>query len=58
MTWFVRIWEYEVMGNAVAAYGADGEWAQLFARGTGYLGAEPVPEHRCRGQLPYRGHLA
>jgi hypothetical protein len=33
---YVRVWEYQVIDHAVAdfvvAYGADGDWAQLFSR--------------------------
>jgi heme-degrading monooxygenase HmoA len=38
---FVRIWQYVVdpvkSAPFVSSYGPDGEWAQLFGRGTGYL---------------------
>ena len=41
---YVRVWEYDVdAGQAdafVAAYGADGDWAELFRRGRGYAGTE------------------
>ena len=41
---FVRVWEYEVPGDQVAAftvaYAADGPWAELFARADGFLGTE------------------
>lgn len=41
---YVRVWEYEVppasVDDFVAAYGADGDWAALFAHGPGYLGTE------------------
>ena len=41
---YTRIWEYEVaeadIGAFLVAYGADGDWAQLFRRGPGYLGTE------------------
>jgi hypothetical protein len=41
---FVRVWEYEVPGDQAAAfteaYAADGAWAELFARGDGYVGTE------------------
>jgi heme-degrading monooxygenase HmoA len=41
---YLRIWEYDVTADHVddfiAAYGADGDWAQLFRHGTGYLGTE------------------
>jgi heme-degrading monooxygenase HmoA len=38
---FVRVWQYLVDPDEAtrfkSAYGPDGEWAQLFERGTGYL---------------------
>lgn len=38
----VLVWEYQVPAAHVAEferrYGPDGEWAQLFRRGAGYLG--------------------
>lgn len=38
----VRVWEYEVVADCVAdfesAYGADGDWAQLFATESGFRG--------------------
>ena len=41
---FVRTWRYRVGREAheafEAAYGPDGDWARLFARGSGYLGTE------------------
>ena len=41
---YVRVWEYDVdAGQAdafVAAYGAGGDWAELFLRGRGYAGTE------------------
>jgi heme-degrading monooxygenase HmoA len=41
---FVRIWLYSVdepnRARFEAAYGADGDWARLFALGDGYLGTE------------------
>ena len=41
---YVRIWQYEVHPGAapefIAAYGAGGDWAELFARGAGYEGTE------------------
>jgi len=41
---YVRVWQFEVHPNAVAAlvaaYGAGGDWAELFARGAGYGGTE------------------
>ena len=41
---YLRIWEYVVTPDAedefVAAYGADGDWARLFARAAGYAGTE------------------
>ena len=40
---FVRVWEYEVPGHQaafIAAYAADGPWAELFARADGFLGTE------------------
>jgi heme-degrading monooxygenase HmoA len=40
----VRIFEYDVApaqaDGFAAAYGAEGDWARLFARGHGYLGTE------------------
>ena len=41
---FVRTWRYRVGRDAreafERAYGPDGDWARIFARGTGYLGTE------------------
>jgi len=41
---FVRIWAYRPADGAeagfAAAYGPEGAWAELFRRGTGYLGTE------------------
>jgi heme-degrading monooxygenase HmoA len=41
---FVRVWEYEVPSDRVAAfaaaYAADGAWAELFSRAPGFLGTE------------------
>ena len=41
---FIRVWEYEVSAANIeaftAAYGSDGDWAQLFQRGPGYVGTE------------------
>lgn len=41
---FVRVWEYEVTADHVdafvAAYGGEGDWAQLFRTGRGFLGTE------------------
>lgn len=41
---FVRVWEYEVPGDRVAAfitaYAADGAWGELFGRAAGFLGTE------------------
>jgi heme-degrading monooxygenase HmoA len=41
---FVRVWRYRVADHARAAferaYGSDGDWARLFARGEGYLGTQ------------------
>ena len=41
---FVRVWEYEVPGDRVAAftvaYAADGAWGELFSRAAGFLGTE------------------
>jgi len=41
---FVRLWEYEVPGDRVAAfttaYAADGAWGELFGRAAGFLGTE------------------
>ena len=41
---YVRGWGYDVPGDQVAAftaaYAADGPWAELFARGAGFLGTE------------------
>jgi heme-degrading monooxygenase HmoA len=38
----VRVWEYEVVAGSVAefesVYGADGDWAQLFASEPGFRG--------------------
>lgn len=40
----VIVWRYEVAGEHAAAfraaYGPDGDWAQLFARAAGFLGVE------------------
>ena len=44
VTVFVRIWQYDVTPERAAEferiYGADGEWAHLFAASAGYLGTE------------------
>ncbi len=41
---FVRTWRYRVgrreRESFERAYGPDGDWARLFARGSGYLGTE------------------
>jgi heme-degrading monooxygenase HmoA len=41
---YIRVWEYEVAADHtdafLAAYGADGDWAQLFQRGRGYVGTD------------------
>ncbi len=41
---YLRIWEYDVPSEAVdrfvVAYGASGDWAQLFARADGFVGTE------------------
>ena len=41
---YIRVWEYEVVAEHtdtfVAAYGADGDWAQLFHRSRGHVGTE------------------
>ena len=41
---YIRVWEYEVAADHtdafVAAYGAEGEWGQLFRAGRGYVGTE------------------
>jgi heme-degrading monooxygenase HmoA len=41
---YIRVWEYEIAADRIdaflAAYGADGDWAQLFQRGRGYVGTE------------------
>ncbi|SNT01278.1 Antibiotic biosynthesis monooxygenase [Geodermatophilus saharensis] len=41
---YLRIWAYDVppgaVGRFVAAYGADGDWARLFARAAGFAGTE------------------
>jgi heme-degrading monooxygenase HmoA len=41
---FVRVWEYDVPGDQasafIAAYAADGAWAELFARAIGFQGTE------------------
>jgi antibiotic biosynthesis monooxygenase len=41
---FVRVWEYEVPGDRIAAfttaYAADGAWGKLFGRAAGFLGTE------------------
>jgi heme-degrading monooxygenase HmoA len=39
---YVRVWEYQVEAGQSAAfraaYGAEGDWAQLFRKGRGYAG--------------------
>jgi heme-degrading monooxygenase HmoA len=49
---YVRVWEYQVIDHAVAdfvvAYGADGDWAQLFSRGEGYVGTELYQNARAK----------
>ena len=41
---FVRVWEYQVSDDRVAAftaaYTADGAWGELFGRAAGFLGTE------------------
>lgn len=41
---YIRVWAYEVGADHIdaflAAYGVDGDWAQLFRRGRGYVGTE------------------
>ena len=41
---YIRVWEYEVAADHVdafiAAYGAAGDWAQLFQRSRGHVGTE------------------
>ena len=41
---FVRVWEYQVSDDRVAAfttaYAADGAWGELFGRAAGFLGTE------------------
>lgn len=41
---YVILWTYDVPVDAaaefIAAYGADGDWAQLFAKGAGFIGTE------------------
>lgn len=41
---FVRIWDYDVPDESMAAfrvaYGAQGAWAELFRRAPGFLGTE------------------
>jgi heme-degrading monooxygenase HmoA len=41
---YVIVWTYDVPLHAtdhfIAAYGPDGDWAQLFAKGAGFLGVE------------------
>jgi heme-degrading monooxygenase HmoA len=40
----IRVWEYEVATERIdafiAAYGVDGDWAQLFRQARGHLGTE------------------
>ncbi|HSJ71703.1 MAG TPA: antibiotic biosynthesis monooxygenase [Acidimicrobiia bacterium] len=48
---FLTMWRYRIRPEHIAeferAYGPDGEWAELFRRGDGYLGTELV-----RGATP------
>jgi heme-degrading monooxygenase HmoA len=41
---FLRVWEYEVPDDTMAAfcgaYAAQGDWAELFRRAPGFLGTE------------------
>lgn len=41
---YVIVWTYDVPDEAsdrfIAAYGPDGDWAQLFAKGAGFIGVE------------------
>jgi hypothetical protein len=69
---FVRVWEYEVPGDRVAAfaaaYAADGPWGELFGRAAGYLGTELYRDgaragrfltiDRWRGEQDWRSFLA
>ena len=41
---YLIVWTYDVPPQAtddfIAAYGPDGDWAQLFAKGAGFVGVE------------------
>jgi heme-degrading monooxygenase HmoA len=49
---FIRIWRYRVPADQderfEAVYGSSGPWADLFARGRGYLGTELYQDVRQR----------
>ena len=46
---YCRIWEYRVRADHLAefeaGYGADGDWAELFRRASGYLRTELFRDH-------------
>lgn len=52
---FVRVWEYDVADEAVsdftAAYGADGDWARLFATAPGFVGTRLYRDFAARGRF-------
>ena len=57
----VRVWEYEVpaehLDAFVAAYGADGDWSQMFRRGRGYGGTDLYRAADGSAQPPSRTRL-
>ena len=58
VTVFVRIWKDDVAtereAEFVQAYGADGDWARLFALSDGYLGNLAFHTGRENSSLPQR----
>jgi quinol monooxygenase YgiN len=52
---YVRVWEYQVeigkVNAFLAAYRADGAWAQLFERADGYAGTELFGDVDRRGRF-------
>jgi heme-degrading monooxygenase HmoA len=52
---YVRVWEYDVppgrVGDFVAAYGPEGDWARLFRGGEGFLGTELYADVTAEGRF-------
>ena len=49
---FIIIWEYQVktgeLEKFTEIYSSNGEWAELFKKGTGYLGTELLHDEKHR----------